>query len=60
MGGWREGAALAPRWAGVFFSRAEKHQKAAGRVEKRPVGADGRGAPGRRNSLRSDIAALIM
>ena len=30
MGGWREGAALAPRWAGVFFSRAEKNQKAGG------------------------------
>ena len=42
MGGWREGAALAPRWAGVFFSRAEKNQKAEGRVEKRPVGTDGR------------------
>ena len=55
-----EGAGVRRGGEGVFFSRAEKNQKAEGRVEKRPVGADGRGAPGRRNSLRSDIAALIM
>ena len=39
----------------VFFSRAEKNQKAKGRVEKRTVGACDRGGAGRRNSLRSDI-----
>ena len=39
----------------MFFSRAEKKQKAKGRVEWRSVGACGRGGAGRRNSLRSDI-----
>ena len=39
----------------MFFSRAEKNQKAKGRVEWRSVGACGRDGAGRRNSLRSDI-----
>ena len=39
----------------VFFSRAEKNQKAKGRVEWRTVGDCGRDGAGRRNSRRSDI-----